>query len=172
VRTVASEVLTQWSSPAVAKRLAGVLAVPNLRGAATDLLRKIGPSSQELLIDVLIHGSPEVVPMVGGLLRDIVGVGRLVGRLGSTEADGRLRAVEAIGAIGGPEAVDALVGVLSDPDERIRLRSTQLLAALGDPRGARAIADAVLNDPVPEIVAAAEEALTRLGVRSSDAPSD
>ena len=172
VRTVASEVLTQWSSPAVAKRLAGVLAVPNLRGAATDLLRKIGPSSQELLIDVLLHGSPEVVPMVGGLLRDIVGVGRLAGRLGSTEADGRLRAVEAIGAIGGPEAVDALVGVLSDPDERIRLRSTQLLAALGDPRGARAIADAVLNDPVPDIVAAAEEALTRLGVRSGDAQND
>jgi HEAT repeat protein len=169
VRTVASEVLTQWSSPAVAKRLAGVLAVPNLRGAAIDLLKKIGPSSQELLIDVLLHGSPEVVPIVGDLLGDVVGVGRLAGRLGSTEADGRLRAVEAIGAIGGPDAVEALVGVLSDPDERIRLRTTQLLAALGDPRGARAIVDAVLNDPVPEIVAAAVEALTRLGVRSGDA---
>src|SRR6266511_2073531 len=84
VRTVASEVLTQWSSPAVAKRLAGVLAVPNLRDAATDLLRKIGPSSQELLIDVLLHATPEVVPIVGSLLRDVVGVARLAGRLGST----------------------------------------------------------------------------------------
>ena len=168
VRTVASEVLTQWSSPAVAKRLAGVLAVPNLRDAATDLLRKIGPSSQELLIDVLLHGTPEVVPIVGGLLGDVVGVARLAGRLGSTEADARLRAVEAIGAIGGPEAVDALIGVLSDPDERIRLRSTQFLAILGDPRGADAIVAAVLNDPVPEVVAAAEGALYRLGVRSGD----
>jgi len=168
VRTVASEVLTQWSSPAVAKRLAGVLAVPNLRDAATDLLRKIGPSSQELLIDVLLHGTPEVVPIVGGLLRDVVGVARLAGRLGSTEADARLRAVEAIGAIGGPEAVDALIGVLSDPDERIRLRSTQFLAIMGDPRSADAIVAAVLNDPVPEVVAAAEGALYRLGVRSGD----
>ena len=168
VRTVASEVLTQWSSPAVAKRLAGVLAVPNLRGAATELLKKIGPSSQELLIDVLLHGSAEVVPIVGGLLGDIVGVDRLAGRLGSTEADTRLRAVEGIGAIGGPEAIDALIGVLSDPDERIRLRATRFLAALGDPRGAQAIVDAALNDPVPEIVAAAEEALIRLGVRSGD----
>jgi HEAT repeat protein len=102
------------------------------------------------------------------LLGDIVGVARLAGRLGSTEADARLRAVEAIGAIGGPEAVDALIGVLPDPDERIRLRSTQLLAALGDPRGAQAIAEAVLNDPVAEVVAGAEEALTRLGGRSGD----
>jgi HEAT repeat protein len=168
VRTVASEVLTQWSSPAVARRLAGVLAVPNLRGAATDLLRKIGPSSQELLIDVLLHGSAEVVPIVGGLLREIVGVARLAGRLGSTEADARLRAVEAIGAIGGPDAVDALIGVLSDPDERIRLRSTQFLAALGDPRGGQAIVEAVVHEPVPEVVAAAQEALSRLGVDSSD----
>jgi len=168
VRTVASEVLTQWSSPAVAKRLAGVLAVPNLRDAATDLLRKIGPSSQELLIDVLLHGTAEVVPIVGGLLRDVVGVARLAGRLGSTEADARLRAVEAIGATGGPEAVDALIGVLSDPDERIRLRSTQFLATLGDPRCADAIVAAVLNDPVPEVVAAAEGALYRLGVRSGE----
>jgi HEAT repeat protein len=168
VRTVASEVLTQWSSPAVAKRLAGVLAVPNLRDAATDLLRKIGPSSQELLIDVLLHGTPEVAPIVGGLLRDVVGVARLAERLGSTEAEARLRAVEAIGAIGGPEAVDALIGVLSDPDERIRLRSTQLLATLGDPRGADAIVAAVLNDPVPEVVAAAEGALYRLGARSGE----
>jgi hypothetical protein len=30
----------------------------------------------------------------------------------------------------------------------------------------------VLNDPVPEIVAAAEEALTRLGVRAGDAQND
>ena len=169
VRTVASEVLTQWSSPAVAKRLAGVLAVPNLRGAATDLLRKIGPSSQELLIDVLLHGTAEVAPIVGGLLADVVGMDRLAGRLSSTEADVRLRAVEAIGAIGGPEAVDALIGVLTDPDERIRLRATQLLAVVGDRRCADAIVAAVLNDPVPEVVAAAEAALYRLGARSGDA---
>jgi len=121
-----------------------------------------------LLIDVLLHGTAEVVPIVGGLLGEVVGVARLAERLGSTEADARLRAVEAIGAIGGPDAVVPLIGVLSDPDERIRLRATQLLATLGDPRGADAIVEAVLNDPVPMVVAAAEEALYRLGVRSVD----
>jgi len=164
VQRVASEVLTQWSSPAVAKRLAGVLAAPGLRAAATELLVKIGPSSVELLIDVLLHGAPEVGPVVGDLLRNIVGLGELVGRLGSMEADARLRAVEAIGAIGGPEAVDALVEVLSDPDERIRIRSTQLLAKLGDPRAAEAIARTVLQDSVPEVAAAAEVAVARLGL--------
>ena len=164
VQRVASEVLTQWSSPAVAKRLAGVLATPGLRAAATELLVKIGPSSVELLIDVLLHGAPEVGPVVGDLLRNIVGLGELVGRLGSMEADARLRAVEAIGAIGGPEAVDALVEVLSDPDERIRIRSTQLLAKLGDPRAAEAIARTVLQDSVPEVAAAAEVAVARLGL--------
>jgi len=164
VQRVASEVLTQWSSPAVAKRLAGVLAAPGLRAAATELLVKIGPSSVELLIDVVLHGAPEVGPVVGDLLRNIVGLGELVGRLGSMEADARLRAVEAIGAIGGPEAVDALVEVLSDPDERIRTRSTQLLAKLGDPRAAEAIARTVLQDSVPEVAAAAEVAVARLGL--------
>ena len=164
VQRVASEVLTQWSSPAVAKRLAGVLAAPGLRAAATELLVKIGPSSVELLIDVLLHGAPEVGPVVGDLLRNIVGLGELVGRLGSMEADARLRAVEAIGAISGPEAVDALVEVLSDPDERIRVRSTQLLAKLGDPRAAEAIARTVLQDSVPEVAAAAEVAVARLGL--------
>src|SRR4029450_2473514 len=43
VRETTSHVLTEWSSPAVAKRLAGVLAVPSLRDSATDLLRRIGP---------------------------------------------------------------------------------------------------------------------------------
>jgi len=164
VQRVASEVLTQWSSPAVAKRLAGVLAAPGLRAAATEVLVKIGPSSVELLIDVLLHGAPEVGPVVGDLLRNIVGLGELVGRLGSMEADARLRAVEAIGAIGGPGAVHALVEVLSDPDERIRIRSTQLLEKLGDPQAAEAIARTVLQDSVPEVAAAAEVAVARLGL--------
>ncbi len=163
VRTVTSEVLTQWSSPAVAKRLAGVLAVPNLRDAAVDLLRKIGPSSQELMIDVLLHSGPEVDAIVGRLLGEVVGLPVLSERLSATEATVRLRGVEAVGAVGGSEAVDALIGVLSDPDERIRARSVQLLAQLGDPRGAAAIERTVLHDPVPEIVAAAEDALARLG---------
>ncbi len=169
VRMVTSEVLTQWSSPAVAKRLAGVLAVPNLRDAALDLLRKVGPSSQELMIDVLLHSGPEVDAIVGRLLGEVVGLPVLSERLSATEVTVRLRGVEAVGAVGGSDAVDALIGVLSDPDERIRARSVQLLAQLGDPRGAVAIERTVMHDPVPEVVAAAEDALARLGA-ASDPP--
>ncbi|MBI2237371.1 MAG: HEAT repeat domain-containing protein [Actinobacteria bacterium] len=163
VRHVASEVLTQWSSPAVAKRLAGVLSVPNLREAAAELLAKMGPSAVELLIDVLMQATPEVVPTVGHLLSNIAGLDRFTERLASMDPAQRLRAVEAVGAIGGPAAVDALIGALSDPDERIRARSVQLLGNLGDPRALEPVKRCFLGDPVPEVVAAAEVTVARLG---------
>ncbi len=166
VRQVASEVLTQWSSPAVAKRLAGVLSVPNLREAAAELLVKMGPSAVELLIDVLLQADASVVPTVGQLLQKIVGLDGFMERLGSMDPDQRLRASEAVGTISGPAAVDALMRTLSDPDERIRLRSVELMARIGDPRALEAIKRVFLGDPVPEVVAAAEEAVARLGPES------
>ena len=162
VREVTSQVLTEWSSPAVAKRLAGVLAVPSLREAATDLLGRIGSPAAELLIEVLMQHNPAVAPAVGQLLQRITQPGEFVSRLEAVEPERRLRGVEALGAIGGPEAVDALVRSVSDPDERIRVRSAQLLADLRDPR-AREILRGLARDPVPGVVAAAQEALSRLG---------
>lgn len=169
VRETASHVLTEWSSPAVAKRLAGVLAVPSLRESAADLLMRIGPTSVELLIDVLFQGSADVRATVGPLLYNLVGVEEFVGRMDSLEPERRLRAAEALGAIGGPDAVDALAAALSDPDERLRLRAAQLLGDLGDPRVAGAVAR-LLDDPVPEVAEAARETLeTSLDRRGGDA---
>ncbi|HEY3264780.1 MAG TPA: HEAT repeat domain-containing protein [Actinomycetota bacterium] len=165
VRETTSHVLTEWSSPAVAKRLAGVLAVPSLRDSAADLLRRIGPTSVELLIDVLLQGNADLRPTVGPLLEQIIGVDEFLGRLDSLAPERRLRAIEALGAIAGPLAVDALVRSLSDPDERIRLRSTQLLGELGDPIATDAVRRLV-DDPVAEVAAAARQALeTNLGTR-------
>jgi HEAT repeat protein len=158
VRETTSHVLTEWSSPAVAKRLAGVLAVPSLRDSAADLLRRIGPTSVELLIDVLIQGSAEIRSTVGPLLDQIVGIDEFLGRMDSLEPERRLRAIEALGAIAGPPAVEALTRSLSDPDERIRLRATQWLGELGDPLAAEAVRRLV-DDPVPEVAAAARQAL-------------
>jgi HEAT repeat protein len=163
VREAASQVLTEWSSPAVARRLAGVLAVPSLRDSAADLLTRIGPASVELLIDVLRQGNPALSPIVGGLLGRIVGLDELLGRLNAPDPDRRLRAVEAVGAVGGASAVDALVRTLFDPDERIRVRSAQLLGTLGDPRAEPPVRQAALEDPVPEVIQAAKDALARLG---------
>ena len=161
VRDVTSQVLTEWSSPAVARRLAGVLAVPRLREAATELLTKIGAPAVELLIDVLMQHNPAVVPTVGELLQRISKPEEFLGRLDAIEPERRLRGVEALGAIGGPAAADALLRSVADPDERIRARSAQLLAELRDPRSREALTG-LLRDPIPGVVAAAQEALTRL----------
>jgi HEAT repeat protein len=168
VRETTSHVLTEWSSPAVAKRLAGVLAVPSLRESAADLLRRIGPTSVELLIDVLIQGAAEIRRTVGPLLEQIVGIDEFLGRIDSLEPERRLRALEALGAIAGPLAVEALMRSLSDPDERIRLRAAQLLGELGDPIAADAVRRLV-DDPVPDVAAAARSALeTDLDGRGED----
>jgi HEAT repeat protein len=124
---------------------------------------RIGPASVELLIDVLRQGNQVLTPIVGGLLQRIVGFEDLLGRFSSPDPDRRLRAVEAVAAIGGSPAVDALIGMLSDRDERIRIRSAQLLGALGDRRAEQPIRQAALEDPVPEVVQAAAETLARLG---------
>ncbi len=162
VRDVTSQVLTQWSSPAVARRLAGVLAVPRLREAATELLTRIGTPAVELLIDVLMQHNPAVVPTVGALLRGISTPEEFLARLDAIEPERRLRGIEALGAIGGPEAADALLRSVADPDERIRARSAQLLAELRDPRAREALSG-LLRDPLPGVQAAAQDALARLG---------
>lgn len=164
VRDVTSQVLTKWSSPAVARRIAGVLAVPRLREAATDLLTRIGAPAVELLIDVLMQHNPAVVPTVGELLGRIARPEELLSRLDAVEPERRLRGVEALGAIGGTEASDALVRSVADPDERIRARAAQLLPGLDDPRAEDALMG-LLRDPIPAVVAAAQEALTRLSAR-------
>jgi HEAT repeat protein len=161
VRDVTSQVLTEWSSPAVARRLAGVLAVPRLREAATELLTRIGTPAVELLIDVLMQHNPAVVPTIGELLRGISTPEDFLARLDAIEPERRLRGLEALGAIGGPEAADALLRSVADPDERIRARSAQLLAELGDPK-ARDALTGLLRDPLPGVQAAAQDALARL----------
>jgi len=169
VRQVTSEVLTEWSSPAVAKRLAGVLAVPSLRESASDLLLKMGPSAVELLIDVLRQGHPEVTPTVGSLLQRIVGLDEFIAQTGNADPDRRMRAMEAIGAIGGPTAVEPLLARLSDPDERVRIRSAQLLGRLGDGRAREPLSLVAASDPIPEAASAAREALAVLNGQTTAA---
>ncbi|HWO71832.1 MAG TPA: HEAT repeat domain-containing protein [Actinomycetota bacterium] len=162
VRRTASEVLTEWSSPAVAKRLAEVLEHPELRGQARELLVKMGPSAVELLVDVLLQASPAVRPEIGRLLERIAGRERFVERLSSIDPDQRLRALQALAAIGGADLVPALLRALADPDERVRILAADLLAEAGDASAVEPLRRTSLSDPVPEVVRAAERALARL----------
>lgn len=162
VREVAGEVLAQWSSPAAAERLVEALRTPELRSAAADLLLKMGPPAVEGLVDALIDGDREIRPTAGQLLGRLAGAAAFAERLSSMDPVKRLRAVEALGAIGGPAGVEGLIRTLFDPDEGIRIRALQLLGELGDDRAFDAVKRCFLGDPVPEVVAAAEEALRRL----------
>jgi HEAT repeat protein len=162
VRAIALEVLTEWRSPAVAKRLAEVLASPELRNMASEVLVEMGSASEKLLLEVLMQQQPGTQATVGRLLGRISGIDGCIERLTSPDPQERLRGVEALGAMGGPRAVESLVGTLSDPDSAIRVRSIQLLGRLGDERAGSAIEHSARTDPVQEVVTAAEEALERL----------
>jgi HEAT repeat protein len=169
VRAIALEVLTEWRSPAVAKRLAEVLASPELRNMASEVLVEMGPASEKLLLEVLMQQHPGTQATVGRLLGRISGIDGCIERLTSPDPQERLRGVEALGAMGGPRAVESLVGTLSDPDTAVRVRSIQLLGRLGDERAGSAIEHSARTDPVQEVVTAAEEALERLASQKASA---
>jgi HEAT repeat protein len=162
VRAQASDALIRWSSPTVARRLAEVLSSPDLRRPAAELLARMGGAAVEPLLDVLIQGDAELRPTIGQLLSKIAGPDHFLDRLAAMDREKRLRAVEALGAIGGPRAVDGLMRALTDPDQRIRIRAVRHLGEIGDQRALEAVKRTFLGDPVSEVVAAAEEALQRL----------
>ena len=162
VRKKANEVLTEWSSPAVAKRLSDVLSSSALRGPASDLLVQMGPSAQGLLVNALMVGDAAAAPAIGKLLAKIAGLDTFKAQLSSPDPEQRLRAVMVLGAIGGPKAVDALLGTLADPDPSIRGRSLTLLGGLADDRAIKAMENSAANDPVVEVADAARDALLRL----------
>jgi HEAT repeat protein len=165
VRASASAVLTEWSSPAVARRLAGVLATPALRDQATQLLRKMGPSAAELLVDVLLRSSSKMAPTVGGLLDSIVGIEAFARRLESADPQQRRRAIIAIKAIGGPRAVVLATRMLADPDRHLRTAALEALADLDDPSTATAVEEVADHDPVDEVAETARWVLDTLGQR-------
>jgi HEAT repeat protein len=162
VREVASEGLIRWSSPAVARRLVEALTSPVLRRPASELLARMGTSAVDPLVNLLRGGHPDIAATVGDTLERLVGRDVFLERLGSMDPSDRLGAVEALGAMGGLEAIEGLVRALSDPNEEIRVRALRLLGDLGDPRAIENVERAIHGDPVPEVVAAAEEALRRL----------
>ncbi|MFL5797209.1 MAG: HEAT repeat domain-containing protein [Actinomycetota bacterium] len=162
VRDVAAEALVRWRSPAVARRLAVALTNPSLRRAAGEVLGRMGTSAVDPLVEILMEDDPELAATVGALLDSLVGADAFLSRLGAMDPTERLRAVEALGAMGGERGIDGLIRALSDPVESIRVRAVTLLGDADDDRAFEAVKQAFLSDPVQEVVSAAEEALRRL----------
>jgi HEAT repeat protein len=162
VRQVAGDALIRWNSPAVARRLVESLTSPALRRPASELLARMGTSAVDPLVDLLREGHPELAATVGVTLERLVGRDVFLQRLGSMDPADRLGAVEALGALGGPEAVEGLTRALSDPNENIRITALRALGDLGDRSAIDAVQRSAEGDPLPEVAAAAEEALRKL----------
>jgi HEAT repeat protein len=159
VRDLAGEALTRWRSPAVARRLAAALDAPDLRRSVAAVLERMGQAAVGPLVEVVVDRDDEVAAQAGSLLERIAGAEPFVAGLLSIDPGERLRAVEVLGAIGGPDAAAALLSALADPDARVRARGATHLGRLGDPRAAAALKRVVLTDPVADVVAAAQRAL-------------
>jgi HEAT repeat protein len=169
VRELATEALGRWRSPALARRLAAALASADLRRPAEALLERMGDVAVEPLVDVVLRGDRELAGAAGSVLARVAGPEAFAPRVAAPRLEERRRAVEVLGAMGGPVAVRALGRALSDPDRALRGRACSLLGQLGDPAAAEALKHAFLSDPVPEVSAAAEDALRRLGAMPQDA---
>jgi HEAT repeat protein len=100
-------------------------------------------------------------------------VPQLAALLANRSPDVRAAAVEALGNIGGPQAVNALQGIREDPDPYVRLRVAVGLAQAGDQDALSAVTSA-LASPVADIRLTAAEAFrdnptesSRAAIRSS-----
>jgi HEAT repeat protein len=162
VRQLASDALIRWNSPAVARRLVEALTSPALRRPVIELLGRMGPAAVDPLVNLLREGHPELAGTVGITLEQLVGRDLFLQRLGSMDPAERLGAVEALGAMGGPESVDGLIRALSDPNESIRIRALGALGDMGDHGAIEAVRRSAQSDPMPEVAAAAEDALRKL----------
>lgn len=121
-------------------------AVEHLLAALADL--------DQMVLDNVIFALGEL-----GDARAVYPLIRLV-RTGGSE---RLRksAAKALGLLGNPDAIDALVVALSDKDFKVRKSAARSLGQIGDERAAPALAAAV-DDPDYTVGKHAQEALARI----------
>ena len=164
VRDMAADALARWQSPAVARRVAAALSSPDLRRAAGEVLGRMGRVAVDALSGVAVSEDVEAAGAAGSLIERIAGPGPFIEGLSSIDPQERLRCVRILGAIGGPTASDALLGVLADPDVRVRSAAAGLLGALGYLPAVKPLRRMFLTDPVSAAAVAAERALRSLGV--------
>lgn len=125
-------------------------------GFIDELLNSLhddNPDVRAAVIDALGRQRPEraMHPLIA-VLRDEEERGSL-----------RARAARALGAIGGPKAVGALLDALSDDVEAARLRAAEALGRLGDERAVPALSEVVRRDHNLEVRSVSVEALGAIG---------
>jgi HEAT repeat protein len=174
VQRIAVEALVRRSSPGLADRLANGLTVANGDSVGQVLLR-MGGIGEEALVAAAVDGPDDRASAAAGLLRKTGKVQGLLRRLRAVDPPARLRAVEALGAVGGPKARDGLVAALSDPWPAIRSRAAFHLGVMGDEAARDPLRRVSECDQALDVSVAAGEALRLIeerprqaGVRSED----
>lgn len=170
VRDRASDLLVQAGEAAIEplSRIAKTHAEPEVRASAVFALAKIGKSGASEMVRAAL-GDPHFLVRVAaarmaGLGRDREAVPRLMEMVGKDDAPVRRQAATALGQIGDPRAIPALVAASANPEDRfvehsiiyslITLRTSQpLILALGDKRpgvrkAARIALDQMDNSPL------------------------
>ncbi len=146
------------ADPRVVAAAAGALGT--LRdGEAFDALLRLGDHVSDLVRELAVRAltclaDPRAAPLLGRLFR-------------TTEL--RANAADALLAIGGEGAAEALVAHLADRDATLRIAAVAVLAELRDARASREIARLVKRSDA-ETRAAAADALGRLGQATALSP--
>ncbi len=163
VQLAAGRALESLRSTDLTGRLIAALGRPELRDQAGQILVRWGEFVVDALVDALVEADAETAEAAGRVLRVLASSDRFRDSIVSLEPRERLRAVEALAAIRGPDAAHLLSSVLWDPDQGIRTRALQRLADIGTTEQASAVARCLRGEPVPEVATIALETLTRLG---------
>jgi HEAT repeat protein len=117
----------------------------------------------EALIDALREGQPQVFitsdeEPFGGFQKDATAIKTVIDGLSNSDPAIRRVSIEILGRLGVPQATDALVASLRDPDSQVRADALRALATAKASSALLEIA-ACLNDLEPEVRAAAVESL-------------
>jgi HEAT repeat protein len=168
VRRIAVQALVRNRSSALAHRVGAVLTTGNIRSAG-EVLLGMGHFGEEALAAAVAEGPRERAVAAGELLRTRGRPDGLLESLKVIDPATRLRAVEALGAVGGTEVLDGLVGALSDSWPVIRSRAASHLGQMGRGRERQALQRVAQSDPDAEVVEAATQALRTIDERTGGA---
>ncbi len=174
VRQVAAHALGKLGDPAAAPFLLAALEGPRPlpAGLARTALLRLGPGATEQLRTGLTLPDPVARTVAAELLgvhAAMAAAPALAGVLtNDTEAPVRAAAARALGRIGVPTVVPAMLAALDDPDSTVRAEAATGLGAIGDARAVPAL-QGTLGHPDAATARGAAQGLLRCGREGIDA---
>ena len=164
-RHIAIEILGQL--PGEDDSLASALSDPDddVRLAAASALAKRDPATLRTALDD-VHPAVRATSAAALLASDVRARGTLDALLRSGDPELRLIAVRGLERAGGAAAAEAIVGLATDPDPRLRAAAVRALPAMG--AAALPLLDGALRDANRAVRLASADALVRLGTPALD----